>query len=158
MRRVALAGILAMEPEVLILDEPTAGLDPRGRFEVLELLKRLNREQHMTILLVSHSMEDIAAYADHVLVLNDGHLEYDDRTEKVFSHREELERMGLTIPAATRIVDTLRKNQIFCGQAFTIREAAGVISAAYRAGQDLQNCAAGQAVGQRMTEDGGATC
>jgi energy-coupling factor transport system ATP-binding protein len=158
MRRVALAGILAMEPEVLILDEPTAGLDPRGRFKILELLKRLNREQHMTILLVSHSMEDIAAYADHVLVLNDGHLEYDDRTEKVFSHRKELEHMGLTVPAAARIVDTLRSNQIFCGQAFTIREAAGVISATYRAGQDLQNSAAGQAVGQRIIEDGGATC
>jgi energy-coupling factor transport system ATP-binding protein len=158
MRRVALAGILAMEPEVLILDEPTAGLDPRGRFEILELLKRLNREQHMTILLVSHSMEDIAAYADHVLVLNDGRLEYDDRTEKVFSHRKELERMGLTVPAAARIVDTLRSHQIFCGQAFIIREAAGVISEAYRAGQDLQNSDAGQAVGQPAAEDGGATC
>lgn len=134
-RRVAIAGILAMQPDVLILDEPTAGLDPQGRFEILELLKRLNKEQHMTILLVSHSMEDIAVYADRVLVLNDGKLVYDDWTDIVFSHREELERMGLAVPCVTRIIDTLRRKNINCQAALSVEAAAEAITAAYRAGE-----------------------
>lgn len=137
-RRVAIAGILAMQPDILILDEPTAGLDPQGRFEILELLRRLNREQHMTILLVSHSMEDIAVYADRVLVLNDGKLVYDDWTDIVFSHREELERMGLAVPCVTRIIDTLRRKNINCQAALSVEAAAEAITAAYRAGEHAE--------------------
>ena len=97
-RRVAIAGILAMKPEYFILDEPTAGLDPEGRVQLLELLKRLNQEQGITIILVSHSMEDIASYVDRMIVMNRGRLEFDGDKEEVFSHQEELEQMGLSVP------------------------------------------------------------
>ena len=91
-RRVAIAGILAMKPEYFILDEPTAGLDPEGRVQLLELLKRLNQEQGITIILVSHSMEDIAKYADRLIVMDKGQVLYNDRPKMVFSHYQELEQ------------------------------------------------------------------
>lgn len=97
-RRVAIAGCLAMRPEVLVLDEPTAGLDPRGRKQILNLIKSLQKNLGITVVLISHSMEDIARLADRLLVINDGKLEYDDKPEEVFKHMTELENMGLKAP------------------------------------------------------------
>lgn len=97
-RRVAIAGVLAMRPSVLILDEPTAGLDPRGRDEILELIKKLHDEEKITVILVSHSMDDVANYVDRILVMNKGKLVYDEPPKEVFVHVEELEQMGLAIP------------------------------------------------------------
>ncbi len=107
-RRVAIAGVLAMQPEVLILDEPTAGLDPRGRDEILGQLAKLHREQKLTILLVSHSMEDIARYADRIMVMNHGEKLFDDTPKEVFRHFRELEEVGLAAPQVTYIVQRLR--------------------------------------------------
>ena len=103
-RRVAIAGVLAMEPEVLILDEPTAGLDPRGRDEILDQIDRLHRERHMTIILVSHSMEDVARYADRLIVMNHGQKVFDGAPKEVFRHYRELETMGLAAPQITYLV------------------------------------------------------
>ena len=108
-RRVAIAGILAMKPEYCILDEPTAGLDPEGRVQLLELLKRLNQEQGITIILVSHSMEDIASYVDRMIVMNRGRLEFDGDKEEVFSHQEELEQMGLSVPFFRLLANDLKE-------------------------------------------------
>ncbi len=111
-RRAAIAGVLAMQPEVLILDEPTAGLDPQGRDDLLNLLDTLHRKQHLTIILVTHSMEDVASYADRVLVLNKGELAYDGTTREVFRHYRELEKMGLAAPQVTYVVQRLRDEGI----------------------------------------------
>ncbi|WP_409016696.1 energy-coupling factor transporter ATPase [Anaerostipes caccae] len=108
-RRVAIAGILAMKPEYFILDEPTAGLDPEGRVQLLELLRRLNQEQGITIILVSHSMEDIASYVDRMIVMNRGRLEFDGDKEEVFSHQEELEQMGLSVPFFRLLANDLKE-------------------------------------------------
>ena len=108
-RRVAIAGMLAMKPEVLILDEPTAGLDPKGRDEILGLVSKLRKETGMTIILVSHSMDDVAEYVDRILVMNKGRLMFDDEPKKVFSHVEELESMGLAAPQVTYIMMELKK-------------------------------------------------
>lgn len=108
-RRVAIAGILAMKPEYFILDEATAGLDPEGRVQLLELLKRLNQEQGITIILVSHSMEDIASYVDRMIVMNRGRLEFDGDKEEVFSHQEELEQMGLSVPFFRLLANDLKE-------------------------------------------------
>ena len=97
-RRAAIAGVLSMRPEVLILDEPAAGLDPGGRANILETVEKLHRERNMTIILVSHSMDDVAAYADRILVMDRGSLVWFDTPEAVFSHMEELESMGLSAP------------------------------------------------------------
>jgi len=102
-RRVAIAGVMAMNPKVLILDEPTAGLDPRGRDKVLGEIKQYHKAQGNTVLLVSHSMEDIARYADRVLVMNKGKVAMFDTTEKVFARSEELASMGLAVPQVSRI-------------------------------------------------------
>lgn len=107
-RRAALAGILAMEPEVLILDEPTAGLDPQGRNEMLELIGRLHHDRNMTILLVSHSMDDVAEYADKILVMNNGELLFYDTPKEVFRHIDELEKCGLSAPEITYLAHELR--------------------------------------------------
>ena len=107
-RRVAIAGVLAMKPEVLILDEPTAGLDPRGRDEILRQIKELQTESGMTILLVSHSMEDVAEYVDRIIVMNKGKVMYDDVPKKVFSHYKELEEVGLAAPQVTYILHELK--------------------------------------------------
>ena len=106
-RRVAIAGVLAMEPDYLILDEPAAGLDPRGKEEIFALLNKLHYEKNITIVIVSHCMEDVAEYAERVIVLNEGHIAYDDTTDKVFSHVEELEDMGLDVPEITNIMKDL---------------------------------------------------
>ncbi|GLC80278.1 energy-coupling factor transporter ATPase [Lacrimispora brassicae] len=107
-RRVAIAGVLAMNPEVLILDEPTAGLDPRGRDEILDQIERLHKERNMTIVLVSHSMEDIARYVDRILVMNHGEKVFDDTPKEVFKHFKELEAMGLAAPRITYVIHSLR--------------------------------------------------
>ena len=111
-RRVAIAGVLAMEPEVLILDEPTAGLDPRGRDEMLDQIDRLHRERHMTIILVSHSMEDVARYADRLIVMNHGQKVFDGAPKEVFRHYRELETMGLAAPQITYLVHDLKAKGI----------------------------------------------
>ena len=106
-RRVAIAGVLAMRPEMMILDEPTAGLDPQGRDEILGQIERLNREHGLTILVVSHSMEDIGRTADRILVMNHGHAAMLDETKKVFARGPELEEMGLRVPQITKIMQEL---------------------------------------------------
>lgn len=108
-RRAAIAGVMAMEPEILILDEPTAGLDPRGRERVLALIKDYQKSRGTTVLLVSHSMEDIARVADRVLVMDHGRVAMLDTVQRVFSRGEELEQMGLTVPAVTRVMLLLRR-------------------------------------------------
>ena len=107
-RRVAIAGVLAMEPKVLILDEPTAGLDPRGRDEILDQIALLHKERGITIILVSHSMEDIARYADRLIVMNNSKLVYDDIPKEVFKEYKELEKMGLAAPQVTYIMHELK--------------------------------------------------
>lgn len=111
-RRVAIAGVLAMEPKVLILDEPTAGLDPRGRDEILDKISHLHREKGMTIILVSHSMEDIARYADRLMVMNRGEKAFDGPPREVFEHYRDLETMGLAAPQVTYIVHGLREKGV----------------------------------------------
>lgn len=111
-RRTAIAGIIAMKPKYLVLDEPMAGLDPRGRKEILELLKSLRKEMGCAVIMVSHSMDDIAAFADHVAVLNKGRLEKHGSVEEVFSDMETLKNMGLDVPQASILADSLRKNGV----------------------------------------------
>lgn len=123
-RRVAIAGILAMKPKYFILDEPTAGLDPEGRVHILNLLKRLNQEQGITIILVSHSMEDIASYVDRMIVMNRGRLEFDGDREEVFSHQKELEEMGLSVPFFQYLANDLRdKGFPLEGEILTLEDA-----------------------------------
>ena len=106
-RRVAVAGVLAMDPEVLILDEPTAGLDPAGRDEILNRIKYLRDTRGITVILVSHSMEDVARYATRLLVVNDGKIAFDDTPKHVFMHYRELEKIGLAAPQITYIMRAL---------------------------------------------------
>lgn len=107
-RRVAIAGILAMHPQVLVLDEPTAGLDPKGRDEILDLVASLHREQKITVILVSHSMEDVANYVDRIVVMNKGSVFLDDIPSKVFAHYKELETVGLAAPQVTYVMQALK--------------------------------------------------
>jgi len=111
-RRVAIAGVLAMRPEMMILDEPTAGLDPQGRDEILGQIERLNREHGLTILVVSHSMEDVARYADRLIVMNHGQKVFDGAPKEVFCHYRELETMGLAAPQITYLVHDLKAQGI----------------------------------------------
>lgn len=108
-RRVAIAGILAMHPQVLILDEPTAGLDPKGRDEILDQVALLQKERKITVILVSHSMEDIARYVDRIIVVNDGKILFDDTPKQVFQHYKELESVGLAAPQVTYVVKALKE-------------------------------------------------
>ena len=108
-RRVAIAGVLAMKPDVLILDEPTAGLDPKGRDDILNCLKYLREETGMTIILVSHSMDDVANYVSRIMVMNDGVLTYDDTPRNVFRHYKELEAIGLAAPQVTYLMNDLKQ-------------------------------------------------
>ncbi len=110
-RRVAIAGVLAMKPKVLVLDEPTAGLDPYGRDEILSEINELHREG-ITIVLVSHSMEDISKFANRVLVMNHGKLTFDDETLKIFEKAEDLKKIGLRIPMVLEIIEELGKKGI----------------------------------------------
>lgn len=108
-RRVAIAGVLAMEPEILILDEPMAGLDPVGRAEILQLLAQIHREKQITVILVSHSMDDVAQYANRILVMNDGKLVLDGPPGQVFRYEEELQQIGLDVPQPTALLHCLAK-------------------------------------------------
>lgn len=108
-RRVAIAGVLAMNPKVLILDEPTAGLDPKGRDEILATIKKLHEEnKEMIIIFVSHSMEDVAKTAERVIVMNDGHVEMQGTVAEVFAQAEHLQKIGLNVPQVTLLTDKLR--------------------------------------------------
>jgi len=107
-RRVAIAGVIAMEPKVLILDEPTAGLDPHGRDIILNMIRTYHEKTGSTVLLVSHSMEDVARFADKVLVMNEGKVEMYGTTHEVFAHAERLQEIGLNVPQVTRIFAALR--------------------------------------------------
>lgn len=115
-RRAAIAGVMAMEPEVLILDEPTAGLDPAGRDRILSHIKAYHRRTGNTTLIVSHSMEDIAAFADKILVMNDSKLFCYDDTVKVFARSEEISAIGLDVPQITRVFDDLKKRGVDFGK------------------------------------------
>ena len=130
-RRVAIAGVLAMNPRVLILDEPTAGLDPKGRDEILDQISYLHEKRGITIILVSHSMEDVATYADRLIVVNDGKIPYDGTPREVFSHYEELEKIGLAAPQITYIMHDLAANGLSVDvHATTVEEAKQSILAA----------------------------
>lgn len=123
-RRVAIAGVISMKPKFLILDEPTAGLDPAGRKEILGLVSKLCREQNMTIILVSHSMDDVAEYADRILVINDGKLAIDAPPREVFNHKDELESYGLSLPQVTKAMFRLKESGIPVNtDAITVNEA-----------------------------------
>ena len=108
-RRVAIAGVLAMKPEVLILDEPTAGLDPKGRDEILDQIAKLRKETGITVILVSHSMEDVAKYVDRIIVMNRGQIMFDDAPKAVFGHYKELEAVGLAAPQVTYIMQAFKE-------------------------------------------------
>lgn len=123
-RRVAIAGVLAMRPEVLILDEPTAGLDPKGRDEILDQVAVLHEQQHITVILVSHSMEDVAKYVDRMIVMNQGSVMYDDTPKNVFRHYRELEQVGLAAPQVTYLMHELQERGFpVSGDATTVDEA-----------------------------------
>lgn len=111
-RRVAIAGVLAMEPEVLILDEPTAGLDPAGRDSLLDLIKQLHKERGITVIVVSHSMEDMGKYAERLVVMNGGTIFLDGTPEQIFSHYQELEKIGLSAPQVTYVMEGLAKRGV----------------------------------------------
>ena len=132
-RRVAIAGVLAMNPKVLILDEPTAGLDPQGRQEILDLIKSLQTESKMTILLVSHSMEDVADYVDRIIVMNHGRIAFDGAPKEVFAHYKELEEMGLACPQVTYVMHDLKEKGFDVDvNATTVEEAKNSILRALR--------------------------
>lgn len=127
-RRVAIAGVLAMEPEVLILDEPTAGLDPKGKDEILEQIAYLHEQRKITVMLVSHSMEDIARYVERILVMNKGEKAFDGTPKEVFAHYKELEQIGLAAPQITYIMHELQKAGLSCDcSAITVEEATASI-------------------------------
>lgn len=129
---MAIAGVLAMKPEVLILDEPTAGLDPKGREEILTQICKLRRERGITVILVSHSMEDVAEYVDRILVMNKGRVMFDDVPGEVFKHYKELESVGLAAPQVTYIMHKLKDAGLPVNpDATTIGEAAEEIAAAF---------------------------
>ncbi|MEY8431843.1 energy-coupling factor transporter ATPase [Lachnospiraceae bacterium 48-42] len=132
-RRAAIAGVLAMRPRVLVLDEPTAGLDPKGRDDILEQIAYLHRQTDMTVILVSHSMEDIARYADRIIVMNHGEVMYNDEPKKVFAHFRELEEVGLAAPQVTYIMHDLKERGLAVDTGVTtVEEAADEIMAAMR--------------------------
>ena len=108
-RRVAIAGVIAMEPKVLILDEPTAGLDPAGRDDILEQIKLLHEKYNMTIILVSHSMEDVGKLAEKIIVMNDGHVELQGKPKDVFKEIDTLEKIGLAVPQVTYLMRQRKK-------------------------------------------------
>lgn len=137
-RRVAIAGILAMKPEVLVLDEPTAGLDPRGRDDILDQVAKLHAEKHMTVLLVSHSMEDVARYVERIIVMNRGEVAFDGAPREVFSHYRELEQIGLSAPQVTYLMhDLAKRGWPVDADATTAEEAADAI---FRALKEKKSC------------------
>ena len=123
-RRVAIAGVLAMKPEVLILDEPTAGLDPAGRDEILDLIARMHKEKGITVILVSHSMEDVAKYVERIIVMNHGQVMFDNTPCEVFKHYKELEQIGLAAPQVTYLMHELKEKGLNVNtEATTVAEA-----------------------------------
>lgn len=108
-RRVAIAGVLAMEPDILILDEPTSGLDPRGRNKIMKLVNQLHKERDITIIWVSHNMEQVGKYAKRIIVMNDGEVLFDDDAKKVFAKSKELEEVGLKIPQVSTVMSRLKE-------------------------------------------------
>lgn len=136
-RRAAIAGVLAMHPEVLILDEPTAGLDPQGRDEILGQIAELHKIRSISVVLVSHSMEDIAKYADRIIVMNRGRVLYNDTLKAVFAHYRELEQVGLAAPQVTYIMDALRERGFDVSVAVTtVAEAAAEVMKALEKNHD----------------------
>ncbi len=134
-RRAAIAGVLAMDPDVLILDEPAAGLDPKGRDKLLSQIRRYHKARGNTVLLVSHSMEDIARVADRVLVMNGGKMAMLDETPNVFARGEELEKMGLMVPQVTRMMARLKQlGYPVRGDELTVEQAVEELSALYGKG------------------------
>ena len=132
-RRAAIAGVLAMRPKVLVLDEPTAGLDPRGRDEILDQIAELHKKTGITVILVSHSMEDIAKYVDRIIVMNRGEKFLDGTPREVFAHYQELEEVGLAAPQVTYIMHDLRQNGLQVGNdVTTVEEAADEIMRYFR--------------------------
>ena len=128
-RRVAIAGVIAMEPEVLILDEPTAGLDPTGRSEILANIEAYRKAKNATIMMVSHSMEDVARLTERLLVLNGSHIAMDGTPEEVFQHTHELQAMGLNIPQVTQVFLHLRAMGVDVPSVYTIDQAVAAIKA-----------------------------
>lgn len=127
-RRVAIAGVLAMEPKVLILDEPTAGLDPKGREEILRSIRNIHKQMNMSVILVSHSMEDVAKYCDKLLVLNEGKVMLSGSLAEVFHHAEKLHKIGLSVPQVTLAVHKLREKGISIPEnIFTVSDAVSAI-------------------------------
>lgn len=123
-RRVAIAGVLAMKPEVLILDEPTAGLDPKGRDEILDLILAMHKERKMTVILVSHSMEDVAKYVQRIIVMHEGSVMYDGTPREVFGHYRQLEEVGLAAPQVTYLMHELKEQGLPADiEATTVEEA-----------------------------------
>ena len=134
-KRVAIAGVLAMNPKILILDEPTAGLDPKGRDDILDQIQLLHKMRGITIILVSHSMEDIAKYVERLVVMNHGEAVFDDTPRKVFSHYQELEKMGLAAPQITYIMHALKEKGMDVDvNAITVEEAKDSILKALKKG------------------------
>ena len=139
-RRVAIAGILAMHPKVLVLDEPTAGLDPKGRDEILDQVKLLHEKTGMTVILVSHSMEDVAKYVDRLIVMNDGEKMLDGTPEEVFRHYKELEAVGLAAPQVTYVMHDLKEKGFdVSADATTVEEAADEIYNFLKKRQEVQS-------------------
>lgn len=127
-RRAAIAGVLAMHPKILVLDEPTAGLDPKGRDEILDQIAKLHKETKITVVLVSHSMEDVAKYVDRIIVMNHAEVMYNGTPKEVFRHYRELEEVGLAAPQVTYIMQELKKKGMpVSGDVTTIEEAADEI-------------------------------
>lgn len=122
-RRVAIAGVLAMKPQVLVLDEPTAGLDPMGRDEILDQIAAIQKERKITVILVSHSMEDVAKYVDRLIVMDHGSVQFDGTPREVFAHYKELEAMGLAAPQVTYVMQALKAQGADVGEATTVEEA-----------------------------------
>ena len=129
-RRAAIAGVLAMHPRILILDEPTAGLDPRGRDEILGMIRNMKEQLNMTIILVSHSMDDVAKYVERIMVMGKGKILYDNKPQAVFAHHKELEKLGLAAPQITYIMMELKKRGLDVRtDVLTVKEAAEEILA-----------------------------
>ncbi|MGD7054964.1 MULTISPECIES: energy-coupling factor ABC transporter ATP-binding protein [Bacillaceae] len=138
MRRVAIAGVLAMQPEVLVLDEPTAGLDPRGRKEIMDLFYKLHKEQNLTTILVTHSMEDAAKYADSIVVMNKGTVGLKGTPREIFSQAEEIKKLGLDVPETVLFMKELgsRLNLEFREVCLTVEEVAEAISSRLKKGDE----------------------
>ena len=133
-KRAAIAGVLAMDPKILVLDEPTAGLDPKGRDEILDQVRALQEERGIAVLVVSHSMEDMARYAGRLIVMDHGAVAFDDVPGNVFAHYEELEKMGLAAPQLTYVMQTLRANGLMVDPAAdTVEKARDSILAVLKA-------------------------